>query len=117
MSDLQTIFDRYNPEHDINTSKDAPRVTWAEMALAIQVQSLIDRVEKLETAQRHTAPPAATITATIARFTQAAHDVVNDSTSDLSKKIKMINADFDLTPADLAAVDAALEPDSKAVQG
>ena len=50
----------------------------------------------------------AALTPTIARFALAAHAVVNDETSDLSKKIKMNNADFDLTPADLAAVEAAL---------
>lgn len=47
--ELEQIGERYDPEHDVNTSPGSVRVTWAEKALYDAVRALTLRISKLET--------------------------------------------------------------------
>jgi hypothetical protein len=47
---LQQIYDRYDAENDLcsNVCGERVWVTWAEYDLAVQVEKLLERVQKLE---------------------------------------------------------------------
>ena len=46
---LKSISMKYNPEHDINTSEGAPKVTFNEMTLTMTLIDLLKKVQELET--------------------------------------------------------------------
>ena len=44
------IHSKYNADHDVNPDQNAPPVTWAEEALAHDIDALVKKINALETA-------------------------------------------------------------------